>query len=177
MERNQNKPSNKDKDYLFLSIPKLIESGKLPKESKIHLSSVHELVSSISEIVEKNKEDLANIQMEFITVSKIKSSKKLNFYIRTMFINRENEHAVDVTFNKSLAEILKTIEKCDNFDITQAGKILDSNSRNPALIDLKNCKSELFEAFLGKQLLTEIMKESLESSLETTTTTKRKNKI
>lgn len=177
MELNQNKPLNEEQNFQYLSIPKLLESGKLSKESTIHLSSVYELVRNISEIAEKHKENLAKIQMEFITVSKIKSSKKLNFYIRTMFINRENEHAVDVTFHKSLAEILKTIEKCDNFDITQAGKILDSNSRNPALIDLKNCKSQLFEAFLGKQLLTEIMKESLESSLETTTTTKRKNKI
>ena len=94
-----------------------------------------------------------------------------------MFINREKEQLVDVTFNKSLTEILKEIEKCDNFDINLAGKILESNSRNPALIDLKDCKGQLFEAFLGKLLLSEIMKESLESSLEIIQSTKRKNKI
>lgn len=149
-------------------------------EINLHTLNVIKLVNTISKTISENKESLSNISAKIITVGtlgKIKSSKKLNFYIRTLFVDESTNQYCDLESKKEIGPILKAIEECNHFDIEQAGTLIDTNTPKPLVIKLEPDRNTFYEVFLNKNILTSAMKYGLEKELISTSINKKRNKI
>lgn len=162
------------------SIDKLRERLRLEQiqiSANLHLCGVIEMINKIGAIMEENKEELSNVEINLATGSKARASKKLDFYVRILFTNKETRRNIATSSSKALTNIHRIIENCEYFDIDHSGTFHDSNSLHCLSVDLSGNKEQFYEIFISKNLMTNLMKIKLESELSNNEPKKVKAKI